>query len=72
MMCMRPMAPLGDSACALPPLSTRITARMSGPVEDLAVYYLADKSLADGDFWPNYYKGSEFRVPRDKDMVRRN
>ncbi|HEX4118904.1 MAG TPA: M28 family peptidase [Rhizomicrobium sp.] len=42
---------------------------LSGPVEDLGVYYLAGKTLADGDFWPNYYKASEFRAARDKDMA---
>jgi Zn-dependent M28 family amino/carboxypeptidase len=45
---------------------------LSGPVEDLGVYYLAGKSLADGDAWPNYYKGSEFRAARDKDMAARH
>jgi Zn-dependent M28 family amino/carboxypeptidase len=42
---------------------------LSGPVEDLQVYYLAGKTLANGDFWPNYYKDSEFRAARDKDMA---
>ncbi|HUE64738.1 MAG TPA: M28 family peptidase [Rhizomicrobium sp.] len=42
---------------------------LSGPEEDLNAYYLAGKTLADGDFWPNYYKTSEFRAARDKDMA---
>ncbi|HEY2008608.1 MAG TPA: M28 family peptidase [Rhizomicrobium sp.] len=42
---------------------------LSGPVEDLQVYYLAGKTLANGDSWPNYYKDSEFRAARDKDMA---
>jgi Zn-dependent M28 family amino/carboxypeptidase len=42
---------------------------LSGPVEDLQAYYLAGKTLANGDFWPNYYKGSEFRAARDRDMA---
>jgi len=42
---------------------------LSGPVEDLQAYYLVGKTLADGDFWPNYYKASEFRAARDRDMA---
>jgi hypothetical protein len=42
---------------------------MSGPVEDLQTYYLAGKTLANGDYGPNYYKTSEFRTARDKDMA---
>jgi Zn-dependent M28 family amino/carboxypeptidase len=42
---------------------------LSGPVEDLEAYYLAGKTLANGEFWPNYYKTSEFRAARDKDMA---
>ena len=42
---------------------------LSGPVEDLQAYYLAGKDLANSDFWPNYYKASEFRAARDKDMA---
>jgi len=45
---------------------------LSGPVEDLGVYYLAGKDLANSDVWPNYYKGSEFRAARDKDMAARH
>ncbi|HXB52895.1 MAG TPA: M28 family peptidase [Rhizomicrobium sp.] len=42
---------------------------LSGPVEDAQAYYLAGKTLANSDFWPNYYKDSEFRAARDKDMA---
>ncbi len=42
---------------------------LSGPVEDLEAYYLAGKTLANSEFWPNYYKASEFRAARDKDMA---
>jgi Zn-dependent M28 family amino/carboxypeptidase len=42
---------------------------LSGPEEDLQAYYLAGKTLANGSFWPNYYKTSEFRAARDKDMA---
>jgi Zn-dependent M28 family amino/carboxypeptidase len=41
---------------------------LSGPTEDVAVYYAAGKALANSDMWPNYYPDSEFRAVRDKDM----
>jgi Zn-dependent M28 family amino/carboxypeptidase len=44
---------------------------LSGPEEDLKAYYLAGKTLANGDVWPNYFKTSEFRAARDKDMASR-
>jgi Zn-dependent M28 family amino/carboxypeptidase len=42
---------------------------LSGPVEDMQAYYVAGKNLANSDQWPNYYKDSEFRAARDKDMA---
>ena len=42
---------------------------LSGPTEDVQVYYLAGKALANSDRWPNYLPGSEFRALRDKDMA---
>ena len=45
---------------------------LSGPVEDMQAYYLAGTSLANSDKWPNYYKSSEFRALRDKDMAQKN
>jgi Zn-dependent M28 family amino/carboxypeptidase len=44
---------------------------LSGPTEDMQVYYLAGKTLANSGLWPNYYKGSEFRALRDKDMAQK-
>ena len=38
----------------------------SGAVEDLTLYYLLGRQLADGSAWPNWYKGAEFRGIRDK------
>ena len=32
-------------------------------------YYIAGDTLANSDRWPNYYKDSEFRALRDKDMA---
>jgi Zn-dependent M28 family amino/carboxypeptidase len=42
---------------------------LSGPAEDVQVYFLAGKALANSDRWPNYLPGSEFRAQRDKDMA---
>ncbi len=42
---------------------------LSGPVEDLKVYYAVGMTLADSDTWPNWYKDSEFRALRDKTMA---
>ena len=42
---------------------------LSGPLEDMQAYYVAGKNLANSDLWPNYYKDSEFRAARDKDMA---
>ncbi|MDQ2878127.1 MAG: M28 family metallopeptidase [Pseudomonadota bacterium] len=42
----------------------------SGAVEDLTLYYELGRKLADDtNLWPNWYKGSEFRVIRDKDRA---
>jgi Zn-dependent M28 family amino/carboxypeptidase len=40
---------------------------LSGRVLDLRAYYVAGDTLANGERWPNYYPGSEFRALRDKD-----
>ena len=42
---------------------------LSGPAEDVLVYYAAGKALANSTRWPNYLPGSEFRALRDKDMA---
>jgi hypothetical protein len=39
---------------------------LSGPVEDMKVLYEFGDALANGDRWPNWYKGNEFRAIRDK------
>jgi Zn-dependent M28 family amino/carboxypeptidase len=44
---------------------------LSGPAEDVQVYFMAGDALANSDRWPNYLKGSEFRASRDKDMAAR-
>ena len=38
----------------------------SGAVQDLTLYYQLGRELADGDQWPNWYQGTEFRAIRDK------
>ena len=32
---------------------------------------IAGETLANSDAWPNYYKDSEFRAVRDKDMAKK-
>ena len=41
----------------------------SGAVQDLQLYYQLGRELADGDRWPNWYQGSEFRAIRDRDRA---
>lgn len=38
----------------------------SGAIEDLTLYAELGRELADGNMWPNWYQGSEFRAIRDK------
>ncbi|MGN6269043.1 MAG: M28 family metallopeptidase [Sphingomonas sp.] len=38
----------------------------SGAVEDLTLYAELGRQLADGNAWPNWYQGTEFRAIRDK------
>jgi len=38
----------------------------SGAVEDLQLYFLLGRKLADSNLWPNWYKTAEFRAIRDK------
>jgi Zn-dependent M28 family amino/carboxypeptidase len=42
---------------------------LSGPTEDAQIYFVAGNALANSDRWPNYFKDSEFRALRDKDMA---
>lgn len=38
----------------------------SGAVEDLTLYYRLGRALAEGDAWPTWYPGTEFRAIRDR------
>ena len=38
----------------------------SGAIRDLEIYYEIGRELADGDEWPNWYAGDEFRAIRDR------
>jgi Zn-dependent M28 family amino/carboxypeptidase len=42
---------------------------LSGPVEDLEALFLVGETLANGDAWPGWYAGSEFKSIRDKTMT---
>jgi Zn-dependent M28 family amino/carboxypeptidase len=42
---------------------------LSGPIQDLDALYTLGDELANGDWWPNWYKGNEFRAIRDKTMT---
>jgi Zn-dependent M28 family amino/carboxypeptidase len=41
---------------------------LNGPVSDLKALYLVGDTLANSESWPNWYKNSEFRAARDKEM----
>jgi hypothetical protein len=41
---------------------------LSGPTDDLHVYFEVGLALANSDTRPNWYKDSEFRGVRDKTM----
>ena len=43
----------------------------SGALRDLGIYYRIGRSLADGNAWPNWYQGDEFRTIRDKSRAAR-
>jgi Zn-dependent M28 family amino/carboxypeptidase len=38
---------------------------LSGMVQDLQALYQVGRTLADGQAWPNWYEGNEFRAARD-------
>jgi Zn-dependent M28 family amino/carboxypeptidase len=42
---------------------------LAGTVQDARALYIVGDTLANSDIWPNYYKDSEFRAIRDKDMA---
>jgi hypothetical protein len=35
-------------------------------MEDMALYFMIGRELADGDAWPNWRPGNEFRAARDR------
>ena len=39
---------------------------LRGVAEDLALLYVVGRYLADGEAWPNWYPGNEFRAIRDR------
>jgi hypothetical protein len=39
---------------------------VSGTLQDLAVYYDVGLAVANGDEWPNWREGNEFRAIRDR------
>ena len=43
---------------------------LSGPLEDLNAYYALGRTLANGEAWPNWYKGNEFRAIRDASLAK--
>jgi Zn-dependent M28 family amino/carboxypeptidase len=38
---------------------------LSGMVQDMEALYQVGRQLADGETWPNWYEGNEFRAARD-------
>jgi len=42
---------------------------LSGPVQDMDALYTVGDEIANGDAWPDWYDGSEFRAIRDKSMA---
>jgi Zn-dependent M28 family amino/carboxypeptidase len=45
---------------------------LSGVMEDAQACYIVGDRLANSDRWPDYYKDSEFRALRDRDMAAKN
>ena len=41
---------------------------LSGMVGDFTALYRVGRELVDGDAWPNWYEGNEFRAVRDAAM----
>jgi len=42
---------------------------LSGVVEDLQLLYGVGRQLAQGETWPNWYEGNEFKAARDADRA---
>jgi Zn-dependent M28 family amino/carboxypeptidase len=43
---------------------------LSGPLQDIAIYYEFGRRLANSEAWPNWYRGNEFRAIRDRSLDR--
>ncbi|HET9428102.1 MAG TPA: M28 family metallopeptidase [Allosphingosinicella sp.] len=43
----------------------------AGAIRDLQIYYEIGRELADGEAWPNWYAGDEFRAIRDRSRAGR-
>jgi Zn-dependent M28 family amino/carboxypeptidase len=43
---------------------------LSGAIEDMALYFRVALSVADGEDWPEWYEGNEFRATREADLGR--
>ena len=43
----------------------------TGAIRDLQIYYEIGRQLADGNTWPNWYEGDEFRAIRDRSRTGR-
>ena len=60
-----------DAGCGNGGLMLRLGQRYpnwdwSGPQQDAALYYRLGRSLAMSSAWPNWHRGDEFRLIRDK------
>jgi Zn-dependent M28 family amino/carboxypeptidase len=42
---------------------------VSGAIEDLQLYFLTGEGIANGDHWPNWNEGTEFKAIRDAQRV---
>jgi len=45
---------------------------LSGGVEDIKLYYAVGEAVANGDVWPNWKIGTEFRAIRDESLRQRD
>ncbi|MEM9302429.1 MAG: M28 family metallopeptidase [Pseudomonadota bacterium] len=42
---------------------------LTGTVEDMELYFKVALAVADGDDWPEWYEGNEFKAARDADLA---
>lgn len=42
---------------------------LRGVVEDLSLFYIVGRAVADGDQWPQWYEGNEFRAIREQSLA---